>query len=130
MRSQIIKFRTAQINGRGMLAEYGEVMPQGKAGLRRGIAAALEGIEERVPGFLVETVREPWGCIGELDERMAQMEHRLARVMKVDEAAKRIAEIPGIGLLTATAARRLQPARQGATPALISGVRTTRLYHG
>ena len=32
MRQQLVKFRTAQINGlRGLLAEYGEVMPQGRA---------------------------------------------------------------------------------------------------
>ena len=33
MRQQLVKFRTAQINGlRGLLSEYGEVMPQGRAG--------------------------------------------------------------------------------------------------
>ena len=32
MRQQLVKFRTAQINGlRGLLAEYGEVMPRGRA---------------------------------------------------------------------------------------------------
>ena len=37
MRQQLVKFRTAQINGlRGLLAEYGEVMPQGRASMRRG----------------------------------------------------------------------------------------------
>ena len=31
MRQQLVKFRTAQINGlRGLLTEYGEVMPQGR----------------------------------------------------------------------------------------------------
>jgi transposase len=35
-RAQLVKFRIAQINGlRGLLTEYGEVMPQGRAGLRR-----------------------------------------------------------------------------------------------
>ena len=38
MRQQLVKFRTAQINGlRGLLTEYGEVMPQGRAGMRRGM---------------------------------------------------------------------------------------------
>ncbi len=37
MRQQLVKFHTAQINGlRGLLAEYGEVMPQGRAGMRGG----------------------------------------------------------------------------------------------
>ena len=39
MRQQLVKFRTAQINGlRGLLSEYGEVMPQGRAGISRAIA--------------------------------------------------------------------------------------------
>ena len=42
MRQQLVKFRTAQINGlRGLLTEYGEVMPRGRAGMRRDMAAAL-----------------------------------------------------------------------------------------
>ena len=42
IRQPLVKFRTAQINGlRGRLAEYGEVMPQGRAGMRRGMAEAL-----------------------------------------------------------------------------------------
>ena len=40
MRQQLVKFRTAQINGlRGLLAEYGEVMPKGRAGLKRDLPA-------------------------------------------------------------------------------------------
>jgi transposase len=36
MRAQLVKFRAAQINGlRGLLTEYGEVVPQGRAGIRR-----------------------------------------------------------------------------------------------
>ena len=32
MRQQLVKFRTAQINGlRGLLTEYGEVMPKGQS---------------------------------------------------------------------------------------------------
>jgi transposase len=42
MREQLVKFRTAQINGlRGLLTEYGEVMPQGRAGIRAGWMSRL-----------------------------------------------------------------------------------------
>ena len=45
MRQQLVKFRTAQINGlRGLLTEYGEVMPKGRAGMARAIAPALERV--------------------------------------------------------------------------------------
>ena len=44
MRQQLVKFRTAQINGlRGLLTEYGEVMLRGWAGMRRGMPKAPQG---------------------------------------------------------------------------------------
>ena len=43
MRQQLVKFRTAQINGlRGLLTEYGEVMPKGRAGMRRDFGPGSE----------------------------------------------------------------------------------------
>jgi transposase len=42
MREQLVKFRTAQIDSlRGLLTEYGEVMPQGRAGIKRVTALNL-----------------------------------------------------------------------------------------
>ena len=59
MRQQLVKFRTAQINGlRGLLTEYGEVLPKGWTGMNRGIAAAREQVVERLPTIVVETLRE------------------------------------------------------------------------
>ncbi len=105
MRSQLVKFRTAQINGlRGLLAEYGEVMPQGRAGITKGIAAALAQLVDRLPVVLLDTLREQWARVGQLDEQVAEIERRLRAWHKEDKASRRIAEIPGVGLLTATAA--------------------------
>ncbi len=105
MRSQLVKFRTAQINGlRGLLAEYGEVMPQGRAGITKGIAAALAQLVDRLPAVLLDTLREQWARVGQLDEQVAEIERRLRAWHKEDKASRRIAEIPGVGLLTATAA--------------------------
>ena len=78
MRSQLVKFRTAQINGlRGLLAEYGEVMPQGRAGITKGIAAALAQLVDRLPAVLLDTLREHWARVGQLDEQVAEIERRL-----------------------------------------------------
>ena len=105
MRSQLVKFRTAQINGlRGLLAEYGEVMPQGRAGITKGIVAALAQLVDRLPAVLLDTLREHWARVGQLDEQVAEIERRLRAWHKEDKASRRIAEIPGVGLLTATAA--------------------------
>lgn len=105
MRAQLVKFRTAQINGlRGLLAEYGEVMPQGRAGIRRDVPAALGRVAERLPAVVIETLREQYARVGQLDEQVLQIEKRLRHWHSQDEASRRLADIPGVGVLGATAA--------------------------
>ena len=108
MREQLVKFRTAQINGlRGLLMEYGEVLPQGRAGIKRDIPGALARLSARLPGIVIETLREQYARLGELDEQISQIERRLRQWQREDLATMRIAAIPGVGLLSATAAVRL-----------------------
>lgn len=59
---------------------------------------------ERLPAVLIDTVREQWDVLGKLNERTAKFERRLSTWMKQDKEYKTIAEIPGVGLLMATAA--------------------------
>jgi transposase len=52
MREQLVKFRTAQSNGlRGLVTEYGEVMPQGRAGIKRDMPGALGRLSDRLPAI-------------------------------------------------------------------------------
>jgi transposase len=105
MREQLVKFRTAQINGlRGLLTEYGEVMPQGRAGIKRDIPGALGRLSDRLPAIVIDTLREQYARLGELDEQIGQIERRLRQWQSQDSATQRIAQIPGVGLLSATAA--------------------------
>jgi len=105
MRSQLVKFRTAQINClRGLLTEYGEVMPQGKSNLLKGVAEALARLSDRLPAMAIDTLRDQWARIVNLDEEINTIERRIKDWQKQEEACRRIAEIPGIGPLTATAA--------------------------
>jgi transposase len=105
MRSQLVKFRTAQINGlRGLLTEYGFVMPQGKASIKKALAEGLQRMSGRLPAMVIDTLRERWERTGVLDRQIADIERRLAHWLKQDSASARIIEVPGVGLLTATAA--------------------------
>jgi transposase len=105
MRQQLVKFRTMQSNGlRGLLTEYGEVMAVGRAALNRAIPDVLARLNDRLPVILIDTLREQWDMLGKLDGQIAQIEQRLLAWMQQDKACKTIAEIPGVGLLTATAA--------------------------
>ena len=104
MRQQLVKFRTAQINGlRGLLTEYGEVMPRGRAGMRRDMAAVLERVSRRLPAMVIDTLREQWARVGRLDEEIGEIERRIALWHRGNVASKRVAEIPGVGVLSATA---------------------------
>ncbi|SFV10899.1 IS110 family transposase, partial [Pseudoduganella namucuonensis] len=105
MRQQLVKFRTMQINGlRGLLTEYGEVMAVGRTALDRAIVSVLATLAERLPAVLIDTLREQWAMLAKLDEQIAQIERRLLAWKKQDKASSMIADIPGVGLLTATAA--------------------------
>lgn len=105
MRQQLVKFRTMQINSlRGLLTEYGEVMGVGRAALDKSIVGVLERLSGRLPAILIDTLREQWKGLDDLDRQICQIERRLHEWMKDDQSAKAIAAIPGVGLLTATAA--------------------------
>ncbi|TXC88877.1 IS110 family transposase [Paraburkholderia azotifigens] len=105
MRAQLVKFRTMQGNAlRGLLAEYGEVMSKGRAKLDKEIPALLERIAERLPAVLIDTLRDQWNGLAKLDGQIAEIERRMREWKKEDPAVNAISEIPGVGLLTATAA--------------------------
>ena len=105
MRQQLVKFRTMQNNGlRGLLTEYGEIMGIGRASLDKAMKDILARLSERLPAVLIDTLREQWAMLTNLDEQIAEIERRLSSWMKSNKACKTIAEIPGVGLLTATAA--------------------------
>jgi transposase len=105
MREQLVKFRTAQINGlRGLVMEYGEVMPQGRAGIKRDMPGALGRLSDRLPAMVIDTLREQYARVSELDEQISEIERRLRHWQRNDLATQRIAAIPGVGLLSAPAA--------------------------
>ncbi|AOJ64666.1 transposase (plasmid) [Burkholderia ubonensis] len=105
MREQLVKFRTMQVNGlRGLPTEYGEVMSKGRAALDKEIPAALGRIPASLPAALIDTLREQWNGLARLDEQIAEIERRMREWKQQDRAVKAISEIPGVGLLTATAA--------------------------
>jgi transposase len=105
LRQQLVKFRTMRINCiRGLLGEFGEVMPQRRAAFDAGIPVALERLADRIPAVLIDTFREQWVEVSKLDDQIARIEGRLQQWLKEDESVRAIAAIPGVGLLTATAA--------------------------
>ncbi len=105
MRQQLIKFRTMQMNGlRGLLTEYGEVMGRSRGALDRAVPEVLVRLENRLPKMLIDSLREQWKNLAEIDQQIHEIERRLKEWKKGEASVKAISEIPGVGLLTATAA--------------------------
>jgi transposase len=105
MREQCVKLRTAQVNAlRGLLNEFGEVMPTGRLSAMKAIPEVLGRLQERLPSALIDTLREQHRRIHDLDEQVQAIEQRLKQYYDIEPECARIGAIPGIGLLTATAA--------------------------
>lgn len=64
----------------------------------------MERLAGRVPAILIDTLRDELNGLDDLDRQISQIERRLQEWMKDDQAAKAIAAVPAVGLLTATAA--------------------------
>ena len=104
-RERLVGERTALINQlRAILLERGITIPQGRRKLEHSLGAMLDGepdpsVSRRV-WVLIEDMRAQWR---ELDRRIAGFDSELAERARSDEAARRLATIPGIGVLNATA---------------------------
>lgn len=105
IRSQLMKFQLMQTNApHGLLAEYGEVMRKGHASLVRNVPEILARLSGRLPAVLIDSFREQLGEVERTDTRITDIERRIRELSKNDPGVKAISEIPGVGLLTATAA--------------------------
>jgi len=103
-RERLVSERTALINHlRALLLERGIVAPKGRRKLEDDLAvfADEEGgaLSPRIR-LLVEDLRAEWR---QLDERIAVFDAEFAKMAREDEAARRLATIPGIGVINATA---------------------------
>lgn len=104
VRSLLIGRRTAQANQiRGLLMEYGIVIPQGINQLRKAIPNILEDAENSLSAYFRELLRELYEEIVHFDERIETIELKLKVISEQNEDCKRLLTIPGVGLLTATA---------------------------
>jgi len=104
MRAQLVKFRTMRSNSlRGLLTEYGEVMARGRRALDSAMPTLLVRLAERLPAMLVQMLSEQWQGLARLDEQIEAIEQQLNAWLRETPAVRRVAAIPGVGVLTATA---------------------------
>lgn len=103
-RQGFVKARTAQSNQlRGLLAELGIVMPQGIRYLEQKMPDILEDGENGLPGISRECFARLFGHFRELDRHVCEIDGQIKAWHKESSASQRLAAIPGIGPLTASA---------------------------
>jgi len=104
VRSQWMSTRTALINNlRGLLGEFGVVLPKGKQLGLKALAAQRAHIDTQIPPLMARLVDVELQALGQINELIAGLEHELEAVQKASSVAQRLREVPGIGLLSATA---------------------------
>lgn len=104
MRMSLIKFRTMQMNQlRGLLYEFGVTLKGGRQAGLAEIQQRMVELEEMVPGMLFEAVKGQLERLDAIETDVQDIEHKIKSWQKQQEACRKIAEIPGVGLLSATA---------------------------
>ena len=105
MRQQLVRFRVMQVNQvRGLLYEFGVVLPQGRRASIEAAKGAMASLADQLPTMLTDSLQDQISRLSALDEQIQRIEQRITEWRRGDEACCRISEIPGVGLLTATAA--------------------------
>lgn len=101
-RDRLITQRTGLINHiRGLLGEYGVVIPVGAFRFRKDIRTAIS--EASLSTLAKQSFNALIAEFEALDKRINEIERKLVAICRTDERCKRLATLPGVGPVIATA---------------------------
>jgi transposase len=104
VRQGLIKERTAMINQlRGLLSEFGLIMPKGRYSAQHHIPDILEDAENGLPMLARRLLNDVYLRLKAMNEQVLAYDRELEHLSKESDVAKRLMTIPGIGAVTATA---------------------------
>jgi len=103
-RDLLVRQRTMLVNAlRGHMAELGIIAPQGIARVADLMAVLLGEGTTNVPALAREALRGLAAELEALDRRVKEIEVAIVRWHKDNQASRRLATIPGVGPITASA---------------------------
>ena len=103
-RQGFVKARTAQGNQiRGLLSEFGIVIPQGISSIMKQVPEILEDGENGLPGVMRNLIERLTENLKEMDRQAKELEAQIQIWHRENEASRKLAEIPGLGPITASA---------------------------
>ena len=98
-RQGFVAQRTASINRiRGLLSEFGIVLPLKAATVRRQALLQLEDL----PGWANTVIGDLLSEVHRLDERITQYDRHIEQIAKESARARQLMQLPGVGATTAT----------------------------
>jgi transposase len=104
VRERLVGARTALINAmRGLLAEYGIVLPVGVKAFRKSVVETLDAERAKLTPLSEELFGKLFKELEKSDSEIAYYEEKLHGMATTHPEAQRLLTIPGIGPLTATA---------------------------
>jgi transposase len=102
IRGELVRARTAMINQlRGLLSEFGVVLPKGRYQFRAHVGRALTAAE--VPQLAQEVLEELNAQILQLDSQILAYDRRLEALARQSEAMRRVMAVRGVGPVSASA---------------------------
>jgi transposase len=103
-RESFVKARTAQANQiRGLLGEYGIVMPQGIRNIYATLPEIIADPAYELPSLFRNLLQRLLSHLLELKREADEIERQILAWHKASYESSKIAEIPGVGPLTASA---------------------------
>ena len=104
MRRLLVTERTRFVNQiRGLISEYGIIMPKGKASFTKTIPEILEDSDNQLSPILRELLANQYERYLYIDEQIKWFDDKLNHTIKQFDNAKRLMSIPGFGTLTSQA---------------------------
>ncbi len=104
VRSRLVSSRTQLANQiRGLLMEYGMVLPQHVGQLRRGLPGILEDASNELTAFSRRLFASLYDELLDLEDKIEAIERQVRTVYEASEPCQRVAAVEGIGPVTATA---------------------------
>jgi transposase len=104
IRQLLVKQRTMQVNAlRGHLAELGIVRGQGIAKATELMRLVEEASDDTLPAKIRQQLQHLVELVRDLQRRLAEIDRELGELAREHPAARRLATIPGVGPITATA---------------------------
>jgi len=104
VRQGFVGARTALANQiRGLLAEFGLVVPQGISHVCAKVPDLIEDASNELPGSFRLLIKRLLDHLKELDRQVGELEAQIKTSHRESEASRKLEKIPGIGPITASA---------------------------